>query len=163
MRNIIVGTLALLAFGTVPVLAQCRSRVVVAVQHKAAVVQVVTPVVTAAVYVPAYSASYNGEAAGVIAELRKLREELRQGHQQKAEPLSFAALVNARCASCHQDGKENQGGGFVMVEKDGTIPPFSLAERRGIERAVKEGRMPPKNPLQANEAKAFLDGFAKKE
>lgn len=160
---------ALLAMLTFPLLAygdHCRSRVVavkqvVAVQQYAAYV---APVY-AAVYVPAYSASYDSERAAIIQELRLLREELRQGRgEAPAQALSFNELVKQRCAACHIDGKADaNGGGFVMLEKDGTVPPFSLPEQRRIKEHAINGTMPPKNPLPDREKKAFAEAFAKKE
>lgn len=161
----LIATLALL---TMPLLAyadHCRSRVVavkqvVAVQHVAAVATYAAPIIY-----PVYSASYNSEAAGIIEELRKLREELRQAQRgEPAQALAFDALLAQRCAACHQDGKaEANGGGFVLVEKDGTIPPFSLGEKRSIERSVAEGRMPPRTPLADREKQVFAQAFRKKD
>lgn len=163
--KLLVAVLALLTVPLVAYADHCRSRVVavkqvVAVQHVAAVAAYVAPV-----YVPAYAASYNSEAGAIIDELRKLREELRQANRgEPAQALSFNALLVQRCASCHKDGAADaQGGGFVLVEKDGTIPPMSLGEKRSIERAVAEGRMPPKSPLPEREKKAFAEAFTKKD
>lgn len=159
---------AILALLTLPLLVyadHCRSRVVavkqvVAVQHVAAVAAYVAPV-----YVPAYSASYNSEAAGIIDELRKLREELRQANRgEPAQAADFKTLMVQRCASCHADKKaQSLGGGLVLVEDDGSLPPYSLAEKRRIVELVSKGQMPPKTQLPGHEVKAFAEAFTKKD
>ena len=136
-----------------------RSRVVAVKQVVAVQALAVAPVAVAYPYqYPAYSASYNAEVGAIVEELRKLREEVsRIANGGKAgEPVSFAALVTARCASCHQEKvAADQGGGFVLVENDGAAAILSLAEKRRVVQLVEEGKMPPRSPLIPAERQAF--------
>lgn len=118
---------------------------------------VIVPVVTAAVIVPAYSASYAPEYAALANELKLLREEIAR---QRGTPAPVAAdlqsLVAAKCASCHGVEKaEASGGGQVLLEVDGALPPLSLAERRRISEVVEKGLMPPRSPLDEVTKAAF--------
>lgn len=164
----LVTVLALL---TTPLLAYsggvCRSRVVVSSHHfPAAVVATYAAPVQLAYAYPVYSASYNSAQAGIEEKLERIAAALEKlgvgggGNQ----PATFEQLVTNKCASCHQDGKaDTLGGGFVLSEKDGTIPPFSLAEQRRINQLVQEGKMPPKSPLSPSDKAAFTAKFAKKD
>ena len=163
--------IALLAMLTTPLLAYsggvCRSRV--CVSHVAAVRGATyAPVYAAPVVqyaVPLYSASYSSQQAGVEEKLERIAaalEKLALG--KEVQGTSFEQVVTGRCASCHQDGAADKlGGGFVLQEKDGTLPPFSLAEQRRITQLVEEGKMPPKAPLSPAEKLIVGQRFAKKD
>ena len=104
--------------------------------------------------VPTYGARLSDDAGSreMLAELRKIRVavEAMQRAQQAYErpPVSLKALMTDRCAKCHAEAvADKSGGGFVMLNADGTVLPFSLAEKRRIIRETKADRMPKDKPL----------------
>lgn len=151
-RLIAVTALVFLLAGlNAPACPPLRQRVVV--QAQAVVAVPLVPVVA----VPAYSVGYDPAVGAIVAELRALREaveKLRPGGG--AGVLDLKGVVATRCAACHQDDQaEAKGAGFVLLEKDGSLPPFSLPERRRMKQLVDEGKMPPKNPLSEAEKSLF--------
>lgn len=118
------------------------------------------------VLTPAYQASFSPTdqlLKEILDEMRGLRSDLRValvGGQVKTDAV---AVLNQRCARCHQDGKAaGLGDGVILVERDGSVPPFSILEKRRILEQVRTGKMPKTGgPLAPNEKKAveeFLSG-----
>ena len=123
------------------------------------------PVYKAPVLVPAYGPSYSPSEdflKQILEELRGVRQELREikgvmgGAPQGQE--GALAVLSKRCASCHTDPAQ-KGDGFVLVEKDGVLAEFSLAEKRRIIRLVQKGDMPPSGKLPAEEVQLIEDFF----
>lgn len=115
--------------------------------------------------VPTYGARLSDDAGSreMLAELRKIRiaVEAMQRAQQAFErpPASLKALVTERCAKCHGESVADKlGSAFVLLNADGTVPPFSLAEKRRIIRETKADRMPKDKPLTDLE-KTSLEQF----
>lgn len=121
---------------------------------------------TGPAYQPTYSARYTATEDGllrdILGELRGIRSEIqalrRQGAQ--AKPVAnLQELFAARCASCHAEAiADKKGAGFVLLTKDGKVPPLSLAEKKRIVRMVGRGEMPPTLPF-TDEEKEVLQGF----
>ena len=114
------------------------------------------------IFVPAYQVSYSAQEdllKQILIELKGLRQDI-QGLTPNTAPASNgASLLGSRCAGCHQDGvAETKGGGFVIVEKNGTLAELSLAEKRRMVRLVTQGKMPPTGALSVAEQKA-ISGF----
>lgn len=140
----------------------------VVVKKRAVVVaQPVVAAVVAPVLVPTYTAAYYApsDQSEVVKELRALRAELAAlKGGATGEVLSLQALVAGKCASCHQPkNAEARGGGQVLIEDDGKLPPFSLAEKKAIIRAVESGEMPPRSPLAAHEKAALKAALTRRE
>lgn len=170
----IVAVAALLIF-TAVVDAACPTL------HRQAVVKqqaVVAPVVQAlAVAVPAYGAGYAPPQQTADAEtLRQLLEEIRamraelraalQQAQQQPQAVDAGALAGSVCARCHQASQADaRGGGFVMVEDDGSLSVLSLEHRNRIRRRIENGSMPPprsaSRPLTDGEKKSLVEFFTK--
>ena len=109
--------------------------------------QVVVPALVTPVLVPTYSVAYNADYGAILEELRRIREALEANSGKRPDSSAlFHKLVTTRCAGCHTDGKAEKAG-FVLLEKDGSLPPLSLAEKRRIDQVVADGSMPPKSPL----------------
>lgn len=154
MRSIIVGILAMLSLATTPILAwsSCQRSRVVAVR-RAVVVQAAAIVVPVAVAVPTYSVSYNAQQVGetdIAAAIRDLARAVEAiggrpaaGGNGAATGLTYQAVMTARCAQCHQDGKA-EASGMILIERDGKPSVLSLAEKRRILQLVEAGDMPPK-------------------
>ena len=107
--------------------------------------KVIVPAVVSPIIIPTYSASYTASQDGtlrdILAELRAIRQELRSS---KGEAVSFQARGAGKCANCHQERNAGAaGGGFVLLENDGRLPPMSLPEKRRIVDLVSKGAMPP--------------------
>jgi len=117
--------------------------------------------------VPAYGPTYSASddlLKQILDEVKGLRKDV-QGLKAGQQPTQDGALgvVATRCLSCHQDGKaQDKGGGFVMVEKDGSLAEMSLAEKRRVVRLVGKGDMPPGGKLPEAEVKALTDYFTPK-
>ena len=94
-----------------------------------------------------------------LAELRAIRALLEVSRPGgPAAKSSASALITARCASCHADGKaEERGDGFVLVEADGKLASLSVGDRRRVKRKLVQKAMPPGAPLPEAESKAILD------
>ncbi len=74
------------------------------------------------------------------------------------------AVFAAKCASCHQKGKEDAGGGFVLLEADGSVAKLDARAVLATARRSYGGTMPPKKssvaPLtdaEVAEVMAWLD------
>ncbi len=74
------------------------------------------------------------------------------------------AVFSAKCASCHQRGKEDAGGGFVLLEPDGSVAKLDARAVLATARRSYGGTMPPKKssvaPLtdaEVAEVMAWLD------
>lgn len=175
IKTLLMGLLAVLSLAMMPLMAwsSCsRSRVVV-VKRAAAVQAEAAVLVPVAVAVPAYSVSYNTQQAGesdvahAIRELAKAVEAIGgrvPAGMGNGNGLTYQAVMTARCAQCHQDGKAGVSG-MVLVEKDGTPAVLSLAEKRRIIQLVEAGDMPPrKNGVLLSDAEkaAFRAQFAGK-
>jgi mono/diheme cytochrome c family protein len=112
------------------------------------------------VLVPAYQASYSSSEdllKQILAEVRGLRADLRAGGGGGAATL--AGVVQQRCAQCHTSGKEDRGGDFVLLEKDGKLAELSLNERRRLLRLVQKGEMPPPPIVLSDGEKKVLVDF----
>lgn len=104
--------------------------------------------------------------------LRQLLDEVRQLRQEVAQlrgldvtaPKNFPGLVVARCAACHKaDVAKAKGGDLVLLELDGTLPPFSIDQAAAIVSQVRTGAMPPKGPLSRDEQQLVFDALFRKE
>ena len=161
MRLILV--LSMLFAAAVPSLAACRRQVV----KQQVVQQIVTPVAVAAiaVQVPTYSVGYAPAAdQGILDELRRLREAVERLSEQRGagpqQPITVAGVLQASCVKCHvATAADKDGGGFVLVEKDGKVVPLSVAEKKRLIRRVTKGDMPPKTERVLGEAekKTLID------
>lgn len=140
-----------------------------------------------------YNANYDRDQAFIKEQQTFLKlvldhnQQLRQENQQLKQaprpdggagiarpvgrPTGLRDLVAKRCAGCHQLKNADKGGGFVLLEDDGSLPPFSIAEKRAIDRAAEKGTMPLKpgpdgklvpDPLPEEEVAVFRAEFAKK-
>lgn len=102
----------------------------------------------------------------LLEEVRQLRQEVAQlrGGQAVNEPKDFASVVTMRCAACHKAADaELKGGGFVLLEDSGKLPPLSLDEKASIVAMVKSGKMPKNGKLPEREVKLLLEGLLKQE
>lgn len=179
MKRVIVG---LILFASMAAIAKADCRRVVRVNDVVRVdtvaVAAFVPVVSLFSVGPAYPAYAPQPAAvqqaaspcdSLAAEVKQLRAEMAairnqagltpapvqpppQG-QTPAAPTNFQAVIAARCANCHAAAAaDKKGGGQVLIEDDGKIPPFSPAERKAILADIAAGAMPKgKPPLAANE------------
>ena len=153
--------------------APCHVSRVAVVQQAVVATQVLTP---QAIFVPSYTMTYNGGYGQqrqaltgedpIIAAIDRLTAAVERLSANggiapgQAVQVNAQAVFTAKCASCHQDGKADKSG-MVLMEKDGKISVFSLAEKRRILDLVDKGLMPPaeKGPLdQASKdaIKAYL-------
>lgn len=101
----------------------------------------------------------------LLEEVRQLRQEVAQLRGQPVnEPRDFFGVVQMRCAQCHKASEsELKGGGFVMLEDNGKMPPFSLDEKASIVAMVRTGKMPKGGKLPEREVKLLLEGLLKQE
>lgn len=61
-------------------------------------------------------------------------------------PPTALAVVKNKCAACHSEAKAaDEGGGFVMLDKDGALPAFSQKQRDRILAQAYKGAMPPRD------------------
>lgn len=164
-----IALLTLLSMGP---LALACSPSLLRVKAVAAPVVAVAPV---AVTFPTYGASVAPQQAvasddvlrQILEELRAIRAALGNAPVQ-AGPLDAAKLVSGErgCVKCHQAKfADKLGGGFVMAEDDGKVPPFSVNERAKITRRVQAGTMPPAKSgvqLSAAEKSAVIEFFVPK-
>lgn len=123
---------------------------------------------SADLYVPARLAgpSYpdDGILKEILAEVKALRRELaviRREQQAVRAPDNLKQLIASRCASCHgEQVADSKGAGFLMLQKNGDVPPFSLAEKKRIIRLVERGEMPkdgqPFSEAEKDALKKFL-------
>lgn len=127
--------------------------------NRQAVVQTQTPVVL----VPSYTAAYSVEQSTlleILKELKAIRLEILALRGMDMPPPTFSETVKARCASCHGEAEAKaKGNEFVLLLKDGKLPPFSLREKRRIEFMVSRGLMPPKGGLDEAERKVMIEGL----
>jgi mono/diheme cytochrome c family protein len=79
-------------------------------------------------------------------------------------PGRAPAVFAAKCASCHQKGREDAGGGFVLLEADGSVAKLDARAVLATARRSYGGTMPPKKssvaPLtdaEVAEVMAWLD------
>lgn len=84
---------------------------------------------------------------------------------QGAAPLQtddVAKLFAARCAACHQQGREGKGGGFVLLGIDGKITAAATAKAGKIAAKVYIGEMPPKGqpPVKDEEVATIMSWLA---
>jgi mono/diheme cytochrome c family protein len=136
------------------------------------------PVVTQilGVTVPLYGAGYSGAGSEQTDLLRQLLEEIKALRSDVANlqaggtvpPLGARAvdvskIVKANCASCHTGGvADDKGGGFELFTEKGEVIKLSPADRRSVEKRVREGTMPPATkPRLSAEDKAALLGALK--
>lgn len=59
------------------------------------------------------------------------------------------AVFGAKCASCHTRGKEDAGGGFVLLEPDGSVAKLDPRGVLATARRSYSGTMPPKKSTVA--------------
>ncbi len=109
-----------------------------------------------------YDAAYSPEQQllkEILDEMRGLRSDLKGALANGQIKTDARAVINARCASCHKDGVVDQKGSVItLVEKDGSIPPFSTLEKKVILSEIESNRMPKTGgPLTAAERKAIRD------
>lgn len=92
------------------------------------------------------------DIAAIRAELASFR---------RTDPISTpAGLLQHRCAACHgSEVAQTKGAGFVLLEKDGSLAPLSLQEKRRVVREVVAGRMPKGGTLTEAEKKVLLDSL----
>lgn len=114
------------------------------------------------VLVPQYTATFSPTdqlLKELLDEMRGLRSDLRAALTQGQVKTDAVAVFNSRCARCHQDGvAADRGNGVVLVERDGSVPPFSILEKRHVIEQIKTGKMPKVGgPLAPNELKAIED------
>lgn len=66
-----------------------------------------------------------------------------------------------KCGACHQRGKEADGGGFILLEPDGTLSS-GLTDRdlRLVGTKISTGRMPPKKDKDGNALAPVTDAEA---
>lgn len=127
---------------------------------------------------PSYGASHNASAATevylkeILTTLLRIEKRLNGGNVLQPVPNHTNApdgvkLTARLCVTCHQANvADAKGGGFVLVEDDGTLAQLSVEARRRIERRVSNAQMPPAkflvenklSPLNAAEKTALL-GF----
>jgi mono/diheme cytochrome c family protein len=158
--------LLLLACWQAAVADGCAVRPRAATIRRAVVETVVAPVAVA-VTVPTYSASYqpgaidqNAEILKALKALNDRLDRLEKGQaggpvvptpaaapQAKAlevKPGQVPAVLAARCASCHQQGREKAGGGFVLLKADGTLASPDVRQWGLVATRTYLGEMPPK-------------------
>ncbi|WP_149113028.1 cytochrome c [Limnoglobus roseus] len=116
------------------------------------------------VLVPAYGPAFSGSddlLKQILGELKGLRGDVQAMRGGAVAPAGNAVgVIGARCASCHKaETAEDRGGGFVLVEKDGTPAELSLSEKRRLVRLVGKGEMPPSGKLAEAEVKQLSDYF----
>src|SRR5581483_2406404 len=127
---------------------------------------VVAPVAVA-VTVPTYSASYqpgaidqNAEILKALKALNDRLDRLEKGQaggpvvptpaaapQAKAlevKPGQVPAVLAARCASCHQQGREKAGGGFVLLRADGSVGSGVVRQWDVVATRRRLGDVPPR-------------------
>ena len=141
-------TIAIIAIGVIA--APCSAEQVKKVVVQQQVVQQATAVtfVPLAVQIPTYSVSYNGDYAGLIQELRGIKDEIASLRGAQSESLTPQSLTTNRCAGCHTaEVNSDKGKGVVLFEKDGKQSKLSVIEKRAVEKAVLGGTMPPGRPL----------------
>ncbi len=56
--------------------------------------------------------------------------------------VDVAKLFTTRCASCHQQGREGAGGGFVLTDRSGALIPLPAEKQLAVIRQVYSGKMP---------------------
>lgn len=68
-----------------------------------------------------------------------------QRRDDRSPPTALAVVKN-KCAACHSEAKAGEeGGGFVMLDKDGALPAFSQKQRDRILAKAYKGAMPPRD------------------
>lgn len=111
--------------------------------------------------VPAYTASTTAEAIllkQILDELRGMRAEVKLVLASKANPADLKTVMTARCAGCHSvDKAEANGDSFVLIERDGSLSPLSVGQKRSLVRMVEKGLMPKNAALTPEERKVILD------
>lgn len=144
--------------------------------RKAVVVQPhYAPAAIAVPYSYGYSGYYNAgydpqsqlvkDQAELIRNQQKFIEQQRLGSHVRPGTngqgfASFEDFARQACIECHQDGtKAVESNEFIMFEKDGSLSPFSVAERSYMKELIEKGKMP-KKPLAddvKNQAVQLLD------
>ena len=151
----------MLTFFMLPLIVQAEPRKLQVQQSVPVQSAVITQLVPIVVQVPAYSVSYQPlqDKDPILEELRMIRALL-AGRNGAA--LQGPALLRQSCIGCHGAvGAPNKGGGFVIVDAQDKLMPFSLPERRRMMDLIQQDVMPKNRKLTENEKKtliAFLKG-----
>lgn len=72
-------------------------------------------------------------------------------------------VVATKCAACHVQGREKEGGDLVLINKDGSRPPLTQRQYKAYVKMVNNGKMPPQDnkygiaKLTDAEAYALID------
>jgi mono/diheme cytochrome c family protein len=58
-------------------------------------------------------------------------------------PLSGLAILNQKCAACHQDGKLEPNQRFILLDLKGQLSPLTPAQSLKVLTKTYLGQMPP--------------------
>ena len=65
--------------------------------------------------------------------------------KEKTSSIKSPTVFMNKCASCHQRGKEKDGGDFVLLETDGRLATLTDKQILGVTKRAYSGTMPPKS------------------